>query len=176
MSTLDKLPRHSSNDGYLHRVCIPCVYNSGRIATVRATIDRPDIIHISIETDNRRPYQGAIDGYLHIETDTLERWLSHNPNESIMSYCHQEALNCIEMIKGINRCFFAGTLTVLSDDKAIVNRRVPRMRTIRQICRDVWQAYLLYDGDMSWLLLESGKETLMQKLIGRIRTAARKLR
>lgn len=172
MRTLDKLPQHKSNDGYLHRVCIPCIYNSGRKATVRATIGYPEIIHISIDTDSDRPYQGVLDSYLHVDTEKITEWLSHSPDESIMGHYYQEALDCIEMIKGINKYYFAEMLTVLSDNKAIVDRYIPRVRTIKQIWQDMRQAYLSYNGDMSWLLGEDGKESATRKFIGCLHSAA----
>jgi hypothetical protein len=178
MGSLDRLPKHESNDGYLHRVCIPCVYNSGRRATVRVTIGHPEVIDIGIDTDRQRPYQSVVDGYLHIDTESIVRDLETDPHAPIVGYRHKEALEMVEMIKGVNTHYFAGDLQVLSDDKMIADSRCRRERGMRDVLRDVGDAWNDYSRtlDFAWCLSEYKKPAWWRGLTGRAGYALSKLR
>jgi len=119
MRNLETLPEGN-------KVVIPCVYNSGRRAYVRATIGHPEVIHISIETDRERPYQRVVDGYLHLDTDRIDRDLQISPDEPVGGYRKKEAEEIAKMAGGINKHYFAGTLLVMSDypTKMIVDRKI----------------------------------------------------
>lgn len=117
MNALNQLPEGK-------RICIPCQYNGGRTATVRATLGHPEIIHIAIDTDEHRPYQSIADGYLHIDRQRIDEWLAKDPAEPYGGHRHQDALDAIEMIKGINKYYFAGTLTVLSCSTEIARKDI----------------------------------------------------
>jgi len=114
------------------RIVIPCAYNSGRHATVRCNADRPDVVHIAIDTDGSRPYQDATDGYLHIAADRLAAWLAHSP---------ADAAAAETAIREININYFAGRLTVISDATEVADRYIPRRRTSRQVIADCAAAW-----------------------------------
>lgn len=110
-------------------VIIPCIYNSGRKASVRTNLNEPNIIYINIDDEKDRPYQFT-DGYLHI-----------NPQEVESSQAYQSVENCKKAIDMINKHFFAGSLLVLSDDKAIVQRNIPRQRAWIEWVLDIYNAF-----------------------------------
>jgi hypothetical protein len=173
MGSIDRLPEYHIKDGYLHRVCIPCVYNSGRKATVRATIGRPDVIDIAIETERGRPYQIVEDGYLHLNVEFIKKDLETDPNNWATGYRHQDALEIIEMVKGINKHYFAGTLTVLSDEKAIVDKYIRRYRSAKEVIHDIISAWRQHNRtlDFEWLFYEVKKPKWWSKFTGKIRHA-----
>jgi hypothetical protein len=104
------------------RICISCAYNSGRLATIRMSLAEPWKIHISIESDPGRPYQLTKDGYLHINS------------ESIKTEDEKKAIDLI------NKHFFAGSLVVFSDDKAIADLFIDYDRPISQWLTDIYDA------------------------------------
>jgi len=110
--------------------CIPCIFNSGRTATIRVNPAEPEKVHVSIETESGRPYQMVLDSYLHIDKDRLE------------SYAKYENVNEIKStIDMINKYFFAGKLQVFSDDKEIVDRFIAKTRSTREFIKDVYLAF-----------------------------------
>jgi len=117
MNNLKRLPEGA-------KVVIPCVYNSGRRAYVRATVGHPEVIHIQILDDPERPYQGVVDRYLHLCIGEIENKVICEYKGVLGEIERREAKNIIEAVKGINKYFFAGQLTVLSDypTKMIVER------------------------------------------------------
>ncbi len=148
MGTLNSLPAGK-------RVCIPCRYNGGRLVTVRATLGFPEIVHISIDTRASYgcfPYSYLTDGYLHIRYEEIERNLSGGT--SCPEFFRQEAEQQIEMIREINKHYFAGRLTVLSDDTEIAEKTMRRERSFLQMLGAVVAAWKNYTDllDFDWLL------------------------
>ena len=124
MRTLDNI---KSGPGSL---CIPCEFCSGRGATIRMNINEPDKVHIAIEGENGRPYQGMLDSYLHINQENLK---------ARSSYENIDEIKCA--IALVNKFYFAGKLQVYSDDKEIIDRWILKPRTIKQVIIDMVAAY-----------------------------------
>jgi hypothetical protein len=124
MITLDNI---KSGPGRLY---IPAVYNSGRKAAVRVNLNETDKIHISIEDQPERPYQLTLDGYLHVNVESLES-----------SASWQSVDDCKKAIDLIDKHFFSGTLVVFSDDKAIVDKNIDKDRSLTRWCKDIYDAF-----------------------------------
>lgn len=123
------------------RVCISAVYNSGRKATVRVHLRNPELIHISIDTDPIRPYQSAVDGYLHLE-DTVgavdKTTFSDWP--AMLAILEAEADSQRKAVAAINAAYFAKKLIVISDNNEVAERLIKSRRSARQLITDIWRA------------------------------------
>lgn len=145
MRTLDNI---KSGQG---RLCLPCIYNSGRKACVRVNLNEPNLIHISIESEPGRPYQGIIDGYLHVDVESLESQGTWN--------CMDDCKKAIDLI---NKHFFSRTLIVFSDDKAVVDKWLEYDRPLSQWLIDIYDA--LTDRQDSWIREITGKLNIKERL------------
>jgi len=145
MSSLNKI---KSGKG---RLCIPCIFNGGRKATIRVHIDEPSIVHLSIESEPGRPYQSIIDGYLHIDNEMLE-----------LSKCYQSVDECKKAIDLINICYFSDNLKILSEDKAIVDKAIDIKRSLKQWSLDIYKGFT--ESDYFYFMLTDKHYTLIDRI------------
>lgn len=132
-------------------IVIPCIYNSGRKAYVRVIQGKYHHIDIQICDDRYRPYQMAIDSYLHIDKDKIAEYLARDPNDCIYGRYHQEAIDIIEAIKAINKHYFSGTLIVDSDECQIAKKIIKKERKLYQLFEDFTQEFRAKDDYFDFL-------------------------
>jgi len=133
MRNLDKI---ESGRG---RLAISCQFNSGRKATVRLHINNTKLIHLSIDTDDLRPYQLVLDGYLHLcDSAGVAQW----------EYRKEEAEMERRAIAEINAAYFTNQLVWLTDGHIDLDHRRLIVKPLDKVpLGATWQKY----SEDNWL-------------------------